>query len=80
MNARHALYFGFALLAFWGLWTAYRNNVTGTFLFIGLFFFYPLIYYITHSHPRYQFPLVPEMLILAVYLLYSSARSEKRLG
>ena len=80
MNARHALYFGFALLAFWGLWTAFRNNVTGTFLFAGLFFFYPLVYYVTHSHPRYQLPLVPEMLILAVYVLHNSAHQPSHLA
>jgi 4-amino-4-deoxy-L-arabinose transferase-like glycosyltransferase len=72
MGSRHALFFGFALLAFWGLWRAWRSRRKGTALFAGLFLLYPLVYYITHCHPRYQHPITPEMLILAVYLLCSA--------
>lgn len=72
LNARHAIYFGFSFLAFWGLWTAWRRGVRGAALFAGLFLFYPLIYYITHCHPRYEFPIVPEMMLLVVYLLHDS--------
>ena len=76
MGSRHALYFGFALLAFWGLGLALRRGKRGTFLFAGLFLLFPLVYYITHSHPRYQHPITPEMLMLSVYLLYSSYHSK----
>jgi hypothetical protein len=76
MGSRHALYFGFALLAFWGLGLALRRGEKGAFLFAGLFLLFPLVYYITHSHPRYQHPITPEMLLLSVYLLYGSYHSK----
>jgi 4-amino-4-deoxy-L-arabinose transferase-like glycosyltransferase len=71
MGSRHALYFGFALTAFWGLWLALKHQKRGAFLFLGLFLVYPLVYYITHCNPRYQHPITPEMLILTVYLFYA---------
>jgi 4-amino-4-deoxy-L-arabinose transferase-like glycosyltransferase len=76
MGSRHALFFGFALLAFWGLWRAGRRHFKGTALFVGLFLLYPLVYYITHCHPRYQHPITPEMLLLAVFLLYTAAHEK----
>jgi hypothetical protein len=79
MGSRHALFFGFVLLAFWGLWRAWRRQVKGAFLFSGLFLFYPLVYYITHCHPRYQHPITPEMLLLAVFLLHSASQEPSAL-
>jgi hypothetical protein len=78
IGSRHALYFAFALLAFWGLWLAFRRRLGAAWLFAGLFLFYPLVYYITHCHPRYQHPITPEMLLLAVFLLHSSWKEEPR--
>ncbi|HKW25871.1 MAG TPA: glycosyltransferase family 39 protein [Terriglobales bacterium] len=78
IGSRHALYFAVALLAFWGLWLAFRRRHRAAWLFAGLFLFYPLVYYITHCHPRYQHPITPEMLLLAVFLLHSSWREEPR--
>ncbi|HSB75609.1 MAG TPA: glycosyltransferase family 39 protein [Terriglobales bacterium] len=72
MGSRHALFFAFALLAFWGLWLACRRRQSAAWLFAGLFLLYPLVYYITHCHPRYQHPITPEMLLLAVFLLHDS--------
>ena len=72
-GTRQALHFGFALVAFWGLWEAYKKKQKGTPLFAGLFALYPLVYYVTHFQPRYQHPITPEMLTLAVYLFYVSA-------
>ena len=77
-GSRHALFFAFALLAFWGLWQAFRRRLSAAWLFAGLFLFYPLVYYITHCHPRYQHPITPEMLLLAVFLLHSSGKEEPR--
>jgi 4-amino-4-deoxy-L-arabinose transferase-like glycosyltransferase len=79
MGSRHALFFGFALLAFWGLWRAWRRQVKGVFLFSGLFLLYPLVYYITHCHPRYQHPITPEMLLLSVFLLYTASQEPSAL-
>ncbi len=79
MGSRHALFFGFALLAFWGLGRAWRSRIKGTSLFAGLFLLYPLVYYVTHCHPRYQHPITPEMLVLAVFLLCSAARRKPAL-
>ena len=78
IGSRHALYFAFALLAFWGLWLAFRQRQSSAWLFAGLFLFYPLVYYITHCHPRYQHPITPAMLLLAVFLLHNSWKEEPR--
>src|SRR5690349_25042020 len=78
IGTRHALYFAVALLAFWGLWLAFRRRHSTAWLFAGLFLFYPLVYYITHCHPRYQHPITPEMLLLAVFLLHSSWKEDPR--
>ena len=78
IGSRHALYFAVALLAFWGLWLAFRRRQHAAWLFAGLFLFFPLVYYITHCHPRYQHPITPEMLLLAVFLLHSSWKEEPR--
>jgi 4-amino-4-deoxy-L-arabinose transferase-like glycosyltransferase len=80
MNARHGLYFVFAVATVWGLWVAYRHKEKGTFLFGGLFLTYPLVYYITHCSPRYQQPILPEMLVLAVYLLWRASRERSTLA
>jgi 4-amino-4-deoxy-L-arabinose transferase-like glycosyltransferase len=77
---RHALYFDFALLAFYGLGVAYRKKVKGMSLFAGLFLFFPLVYYITHCELRYQFPIMPEMLLLAVYALHASYRQPSKVA
>ncbi len=79
MGSRHALFFGFALLSFWGLGVAFRERHYAAPLFAGLFLVYPLVYYITHSHPRYQHPITPEMLLLSVYLLVVAAYQPTRL-
>jgi hypothetical protein len=78
MGSRHAMFFAFALLAFWGLWLAFRRRLSAAWLFAGLFLLFPLVYYITHCHPRYQHPITPEMLLLAVFLLHSSWHEEPR--
>ncbi|HLK31892.1 MAG TPA: glycosyltransferase family 39 protein, partial [Terriglobales bacterium] len=78
MGSRHALFFAFAMMAFWGLWLALRRRQSAAFLFAGLFLLYPLVYYITHCHPRYQHPITPEMMVLAVFLLHSSWNEEPR--
>ena len=78
IGSRHALYFALALLAFWGLWLAFRRGYSAAWLFAGLFLLYPLVYYITHCHPRYQHPITPEMLLLAAFLLHSSWNEEPR--
>jgi len=78
IGSRHALYFAVALLAFWGLGVAFLRRQHAAWLFAGLFLFFPLVYYITHCHPRYQHPITPEMLLLAVFLLHSSWKEEPR--
>ena len=32
-----------------------------------VFFFFPVIYYVTHNTPRYRHPMEPAMALLAVY-------------
>jgi Dolichyl-phosphate-mannose-protein mannosyltransferase len=57
-----------SLLAFWGAGSALRNRNRNALLFVAVLFFYPLIYYVTHTSDGflYQYPMHPEMLALAM--------------
>ena len=60
-----------SLLAIGGLLLAFKRRVHGIWLFATLLLFYPLIYYITFSQPRYRHAIDPELVILAVFLIVS---------
>ena len=68
-HSLHALLACVMLLPIAGLYLAVRRKTHGVFLFITLVLFYPLIYYLTFTSPRYRHPIEPELLILAVWLL-----------
>jgi 4-amino-4-deoxy-L-arabinose transferase-like glycosyltransferase len=57
----------FSLLAFYGMYRALRRGNQNALLFVAVLFFYPLVYYITHTFYgfTYQYPIQPEMLALA---------------
>jgi len=59
-------------LAFIGVARAVRANNRNAFLFVAVLVFYPLIYYLTHTFEGflYQYPTQPEMLALAVSVVF----------
>ena len=63
------LLLAWSVLSVWGLWRAVCQKGRGVWLFAGLVFFYPLVYYFVFSHARYRHPIEPELLILAVFLI-----------
>ena len=74
---KNSLYLATSVLAIWGLLLALKRRVHGVFLFASLMIVYPLVYYVSFTHPRYRHPIDPELLILGVYLV-SEARSRTR--
>jgi 4-amino-4-deoxy-L-arabinose transferase-like glycosyltransferase len=60
--------FVFSVLAFWGAIRAVRSGKREALLFVAVLFFYPLVHYITHTFYgfMYQYPIQPEMLVLAI--------------
>jgi 4-amino-4-deoxy-L-arabinose transferase-like glycosyltransferase len=64
---RNSLYCASSILAFWGLYLAWRNRKPGTGLFFWLILIYPLVYYVVFPHPRYRHPIEPEMGMLIVF-------------
>jgi len=59
----------FSLLAVTGLVLACKRRIQGSFLFLSLLLFYPMVYYVTFPTPRYRHIIEPEMLMLAVSIL-----------
>ena len=43
----------------WGLLLALKRRVHGVFLFASLMIVYPLVYYVSFTHPRYRHPIDP---------------------
>jgi 4-amino-4-deoxy-L-arabinose transferase-like glycosyltransferase len=59
-----------SLLAFWGAIRAVRRRKPGAWLFVMLLLVYPGIYYIVYPHARYRHPIEPELVILAVFIIW----------
>lgn len=74
---KNAWAFGTSLLAFWGLWKAFRNGTPAASLFLWLIVFFPAIYCITFPSPRYRHPIEPELAILVVYALAKSPPADR---
>jgi 4-amino-4-deoxy-L-arabinose transferase-like glycosyltransferase len=72
--AANSLYLASSLLAFWGLGRAMRKRRPGTWLFFWLVLCYPLVYYVVFPHPRYRYPIEPELMILIVYVISEAER------
>ena len=64
-----------SVLALWGMGRAIRQRRPGAWLFAGLIFSYPLVYYFVYPHARYRHPIEPELTILVVFLLLEARRS-----
>lgn len=65
------LYFFFnaamILLAWLGLWFAWRTQNPYRLPYLVVLLIYPLVFYITHTLVRYRFPIDPLLAILAIY-------------
>lgn len=65
------LYFFFnaamILLAWLGLWFAWRTRNAYRLPYLFVLLIYPLVFYITHTLVRYRFPIDPLLTILAIY-------------
>jgi 4-amino-4-deoxy-L-arabinose transferase-like glycosyltransferase len=68
---RTTFLFMMSLLGFWGCLRAIRQKVPGGRLLLSVLIFYPLIFYITHTHVRYRHPVDPILLLAAAYLFFS---------
>jgi hypothetical protein len=67
--ARYILFSLVSVLAFWGLFSAFRNGHPAVPLFAIILIVFPLVYYVTHPTPRYRHPIEPAMVLLAVYAM-----------
>lgn len=72
VGSRHAIYLASSLLALAGVYFAVRTRTRGAGLFSGLVILYPLVYYVTHNHPRYRAPIEPLMILLVVALVLAA--------
>lgn len=62
----------FPLLALPGVLMAYRNRSPYAFPFGSAIFFFPVVYYITHTSLRYRHPIDPVLCVLAGYAAVSA--------
>jgi Dolichyl-phosphate-mannose-protein mannosyltransferase len=65
--AKYALFTSISLLAFFGLFLAFRNRNPAVPAFAIALLVFPIAYYVTHPTPRYRHPIEPAMVVLAVY-------------
>lgn len=77
---KHLPFAGASLLAFAGVWLMIRRRIRFGWLFAWLLILYPLIYYITFFLQRFRDLIDPEMLLLAVFFIYSAFRSSGRVS
>jgi hypothetical protein len=69
---RSSLFLASSVLAIWGLCRALRQKRPRAWLFAGLVAIYPTVYYFVYPHARYRHPIEPELLILAVFLIFEA--------
>jgi len=77
---RTALLFTTAFFSFWGVLRMIRRRVPGSYLFLSVLLLYPLVFYITHTNPRYRHPIEPIMTILIAYLFWSASQEKSRVA
>jgi len=75
---KNLFYLASSLLGIAGLFLVLKKRMPGRFLLATLILFYPLTYYISVPEPRYRHAIEPELLILAVFLLWSLAARLRR--
>jgi len=62
---KHLLFGGTSLLAFWGLYLAFRKKMPHADLFLIMMLFPLLPYYFSHAENRFRHPIEPVLLLLA---------------
>jgi 4-amino-4-deoxy-L-arabinose transferase-like glycosyltransferase len=67
--ARYVLFTLVSVLAFLGLFLAFRSHNPAVPLFAITLLVFPIVYYITHPTPRYRHPIEPAMIVLGAYAL-----------
>jgi 4-amino-4-deoxy-L-arabinose transferase-like glycosyltransferase len=77
---RTAFLFTTAFFSFWGAVRTIRRSVPSAYLFLSVLSLYPLVFYITHTNPRYRHPIEPIMTILICYLFCSAAEEKSRMA
>jgi hypothetical protein len=75
---RNSLYLLSSLLAFAGLWLAYRERNRYAELFAGLMLLFPLVYYATFTTDEYRIPIEPLLLILGTYVVTAAASTTRK--
>ncbi len=78
MIARHMMFILPAVFAFAGLWLTLRKRLRGGFLLACCLLIYPLPYYLVNPFPRYKHAIEPEMILLAVFLLWEASGVQMR--
>jgi len=76
VEVRATFLFMMSLLGLWGCVRAIRKKVPGGRLLLSVLIFYPLIFYITHTHVRYRHPVDPILLLAAAYLFFSYSQEK----
>jgi 4-amino-4-deoxy-L-arabinose transferase-like glycosyltransferase len=71
---RSSLFLLFSVLAIWGAIRAWCQRIPGAALYGLLLLSFPTIYYFVFPHARYRHPIDPELLTLAVYLIFETRR------
>jgi 4-amino-4-deoxy-L-arabinose transferase-like glycosyltransferase len=67
--ARYVLFTSISVVAFLGLFLAFRNRNPAVPLFAITLIVFPLVYYVTHPTPRYRHPIEPAMVLLGAYAM-----------
>jgi 4-amino-4-deoxy-L-arabinose transferase-like glycosyltransferase len=75
---RNSLFLAWSVLGIWGAGRAVRQKLRGAWLFAGVLLTYPATYYFVFPHARYRHPIEPELVVLAVYLLFQTSELSRR--
>jgi 4-amino-4-deoxy-L-arabinose transferase-like glycosyltransferase len=69
VTVRYVLFTSVSVLAFCGLFLAFRKCHPAVPLFAIPLIVFPLAYYVTHPTPRYRHPIEPAMVLVAAYVI-----------
>lgn len=69
VEARYVLFSLVSVLAFLGLYLAFRSHNPAVPLFTITLLVFPIVYYIAHPTPRYRHTIEPTMVVLIAYLM-----------
>jgi 4-amino-4-deoxy-L-arabinose transferase-like glycosyltransferase len=67
--------YGLAIATFTGLLLAYRRTRILSLPLLNVIVFFPIVYYVCHTTPRYRHPIDPILAVLSAYAVVSCARA-----